>query len=78
LRKKKLVPKDPFLGYKMSRRDVQKEFLIDEESESISNKKLKTERLTLMRDISLFSCYAGLAYADVKKLKRINKKGSTG
>jgi site-specific recombinase XerD len=68
--KKSWLPKDPFLGYKMSRREVQKEFLIDEELESIANKKFKTERLTLVRDIFLFSCYTGLAYADVKKLKR--------
>ncbi|HEY4936534.1 MAG TPA: site-specific integrase, partial [Puia sp.] len=29
-----------------------------------------TERLTLVRDIFLFSCYTGLAYIDVQKLKR--------
>ena len=57
------------MGYKMSRRDVQKDFLIDEELKAITNKKFRTERLTLVRDIFLFSCYTGLSYADVKKLK---------
>ena len=33
-------------------------------------KEFPTERLTLVRDIFLFSCYTGLAYADVKKLMR--------
>ncbi len=68
--KRNWLPKDPFLGYKMSRRDVQKDFLIDEELQAIANKQFVTERLTLVRDIFLFSCYTGLAYADVKKLKR--------
>ncbi len=63
------LPKDPFQGYKMSRRDVQRDFLTDEELEAIANRQFATERLTLVRDIFLFSCYTGLAYADVKKLK---------
>lgn len=68
--KRSWLPKDPFFGYKMSRRSVQKDFLIDEELTAIANKQFRTERLTLVRDIFLFSCYTGLAYADVKKLKR--------
>ena len=54
----------------MSRRDVQKAFLIDEELEALTAKRLISDRLTLVRDIFLFSCYTGLAYADVYKLKR--------
>ena len=68
--KRNWLLKDPFLGYRMSRREVQKDFLIDEELQAISNKQFKTERLNLVRNIFLFSCYTGLAYADVKKLKR--------
>jgi integrase len=68
--RRRWLPSDPFLGYKMSRRDVQKDFLIDQELEAIAKKEFLTERLTLVRDIFLFSCYTGLAYADVKKLKR--------
>jgi site-specific recombinase XerD len=68
--KRGLLSKDPFLGYKMSRRDVQKDFLIDQELEAITVKEFLTERLTMVRDIFLFSCYTGLAYADVKRLKR--------
>ena len=33
-------------------------------------KTLVNNRIYLVRDIFLFSCYTGLAYADVKKLKR--------
>ncbi|HJS53674.1 MAG TPA: site-specific integrase, partial [Chitinophagaceae bacterium] len=63
------LPKDPFMGYKMSRKEVVKEFLVDHELKAIENKRFLTERLTLVRDIFLFSCYTGLAYADVKKLR---------
>ncbi|HUC79295.1 MAG TPA: site-specific integrase [Flavisolibacter sp.] len=68
--KRNWLLKDPFIGYKMSRREVQKDFLVDEELEAIAKKQFKSERLDLVRNIFLFSCYTGLAYADVKKLKR--------
>jgi site-specific recombinase XerD len=62
--------KDPFLGYKMSKREVVREILSEEEIDIISAKTFAVERLTVIRDLFLFSCYTGLAYADVKKLKR--------
>ena len=68
--KRAWLPKDPFLGYKMARRDVQKDFLIEEELQAIAKKVFRSQRLDLVRNIFLFSCYTGLAYADVKKLKR--------
>jgi hypothetical protein len=37
--------------------------------EVIVTKKFPSERLTNVRDLFLFSCYTGLAYADVKKLR---------
>lgn len=67
--KRNWLAKDPFLGYNMSRRDVQKEFLIDEELQALTYKTFVSERLTIVRDIFLFSGYTGLAYADVNKLK---------
>lgn len=64
------LQKDPFIGYKLTRKDVIKEFLVSEELEAVASKQFATERLTIVRDIFLFSCYTGLAYADVQKLKR--------
>lgn len=40
------------------------------ELDSISEKRFVSERLNQVRDVFLFSCYTGLAYADVNKLKR--------
>lgn len=64
------LPRDPFLGYKLPKREVERDFLIDEELQAIIDKQFASERLSLVRDIFVFSCYTGLAYADVKKLKR--------
>jgi len=68
--KRDWLQKDPFLGYKLTRKEVNKEFLVTEELETITAKKFASERLAVVRDIFLFSCYTGLAYADVQKLKR--------
>jgi site-specific recombinase XerD len=67
--KRSLISKDPFLGYPLIRKPVDTEFLVEEELNAIIKKKFLTERLNLVKDIFLFSCFTGLAYADVKKLK---------
>lgn len=68
--KKGWLIKDPFMGYNMGLREVHRQALSEEEIQRISIKIFPTERLTLVRDIFLFSCYTGLAYIDVQKLKR--------
>jgi site-specific recombinase XerD len=64
------LQRDPFLGYKMSKREVVREVLSQDEINRIVAKAFPTNRLGIIRDIFLFSCYTGLAYADVKKLRR--------
>jgi site-specific recombinase XerD len=64
------LDKDPFLGFKMTQREVERVALTENELETITGKTLSIERLAIVRDIFLFSCYSGLAYADVKKLKK--------
>ncbi len=63
------LQKDPFAGFKLTRREVQRPFLTESELQEIGFKQFPTERLTFVRDIFLFSCFTGLAYAAVKKLK---------
>ncbi len=62
--------KDPFLGYKMTKREVERDFLSTDDLQAIADKQFEMERVSQVRDIFLFSCFTGLAYADVKKLKR--------
>jgi site-specific recombinase XerD len=62
--------RDPFIAYKMTIREVDRNALTSIEMQAISNKEFDNERLDQVRDIFLFCCYTGLAYADVFKLKR--------
>jgi site-specific recombinase XerD len=64
------LDKDPFAKYKPKVKEVKRDFLNTEELETMANKQLVSDRVSQVRDIFLFSCYTGLAYADVKKLKR--------
>ena len=61
--------RDPFVGYKCTLREVKRDFLTQEELDRIISKHFPTERLRIVRDIFVFCCYTGLAYADVYKLK---------
>jgi integrase len=64
------LQRDPFFGYKMVKKEVIREFLSEEEIAAVFSKVFPTERLNLVKDIFIFSCYTGLAYADIEKLKR--------
>lgn len=61
---------NPFLNYKNKIKTVDRVYLTTEELEEMSVKDMATDRLTQVRDIFLFCCFTGLAYADVKKLRR--------
>lgn len=54
----------------MAKREVEGTALTEYELIAIANKQFAVERLAIVRDIFLFSCFSGLAYADVQKLKR--------
>jgi len=61
---------DPFQDYKLSLKETDRPYLTEMELDSIKDKHFKNIRLDQVKDIFLFSCYTGLAYADVKKLNR--------
>lgn len=64
------LDRDPFVGFKMTKREVERPFLVDEELTRIINHDFAMPRVRQVRDIFIFCCYTGLAYADVKKLTR--------
>ena len=64
------LQRDPFLGFKMTKREVERTALTQLELDNMYEKQFQAERLNIVKDIFLFSCYTGLAYADVKKLKQ--------
>ena len=66
------IQKNPFINYKSKVVEVERAFLSQEEIETMFHKTFATDRLNLVKDIFIFSCFTGLAYADVKKLSRKN------
>ncbi|TRX43061.1 site-specific integrase [Flavobacterium restrictum] len=66
------LDKDPFVNYKVKIREVEREFLSQEEIQTIYEKVFVTERLNQVKDIFVFACFTGLAYIDVKQLTLLN------
>ena len=66
------IDRNPFANYKSKIKEVEREFLVEEEIQLIIAKIFPTQRLRLVRDIFIFSCYTGLAYIDVKNLTKNN------
>lgn len=68
-RKYKWITTDPFFGHILKSKAVHREYLTADELQKITEKQFTTARLSQVRDFFLFSCYTGLSYADVQKLK---------
>ena len=66
------LDKDPFVNYKAKIREVEREFLSQDEIQTIYEKVFVTERLNQIKDIFVFACFTGLAYIDVKQLTLSN------
>lgn len=64
------ISKDPFYNRKIRIKPVNREFLSEEDIQKMIKKELYTPRLDQVRDIFIFCCFTGLAYADVKKLSK--------
>ena len=64
------ISKDPFFNWKAKLKTVDREFLSKEEIQAMVEKEFSIPRLELVKDIFIFSCFTGLAYADVKKLSK--------
>lgn len=60
--------KNSFASIKHSIREVKREFLTFEVLARMVEKRFSIRRLDEVRDIFVFSCYTGYAYADVLKL----------
>jgi len=62
------LTKDPFAKYKQHFDKVERFYLTKEELSAIEKKKFTIERLQVVKDLFLFSCYTGLAYIDTMNL----------
>lgn len=65
-----LVKMAPFSKFKISFKATERDFLTQTELDRLTATELPTSKLREIRDLYLFSCFTGLAYCDVKKLKK--------
>lgn len=63
------LDKDPFYNFKLRPKKIDKEFLSKDEIIKLIQADFSIPRLAQVRDVFIFSCYTGLAYVDVAKLK---------
>lgn len=61
--------KDPFIHYKMTFQKYDRIYLNQYELETLESTDFKNAKLNKVRDLFIFSCYTGLAYADIKILR---------
>jgi site-specific recombinase XerD len=64
---------DPYLRFKIKGAGTSdRKYLSQEDLAQIENKVFETERLNVVRDLFIFSCYTGVAWGDICKLTRDN------
>lgn len=66
------IEKDPFINFRMKIEKKEREFLTSEELKSIEDLTSNIERLIVVRDLFIFSCYTGISYSDIIKLTSDN------
>ncbi len=73
------IKMDPFRDVKYRFEDVETVYLDDNDLANLINKKIDIPRIDQVRDIFLFCCFTGLAFSDIKALRKENLiKGMDG
>ena len=62
------INKDPFQKFTSKLKEIERGFLTQDELNTIEKKKISIPRIAVVKDIFVFACYTGLAYAEVAKL----------
>jgi len=66
------LDRDPFVNFKMKIEKKEREFLTSEELNSIEDFNSSIERLVVVKDLFVFSCYTGISYGDIVELTSNN------
>lgn len=66
------MKRDPFFGLRFKAEEVNVDFLSIDELDRIRHKQIDVPRLEKVRDIFVFCCFTGLAFADVSQLTSEN------
>ena len=67
--KKGLIRQNPFEDYKITMEETDRSYLLKEDVESLMLLKPSKSKYELVKDLFIFSCFTGLSYIDIKKLK---------
>lgn len=62
--------KDPFVGISLTMKEVDRPYLTEAELKNLMEFTSEIDRLVKVRDFFVFSCYTGLAYIDLYKLRK--------
>lgn len=65
-----IILTNPFSTYRIKKEESQKQYLNRQEIIRIMNKQLDIPRLASIRDIFIFSCFTGIAYSDICRLRK--------
>lgn len=63
-----LIARNPFADYHPKKTTKERGYLIESELQALMNHKFEFEGYNKVRDIFVFSCFTGMAHADVKSL----------
>lgn len=67
--KNKMIQENPFMGFTISRKQKDVEFLTQDEVNRIRKTSMPTEQLEKIKDLFLFQCYTALSHCDMAALK---------
>lgn len=70
--KKGIIKQNPFEDYEISMQEIDRSYLLKENVEKLMLLKLSKPKYELVKDLFIFSCFTGLSYIDIKKLKWSN------
>lgn len=67
-----LIRRNPFEDYEISMKENDRSYLLKEHVETLLFHTPTKEKYELVKDLFIFSCFTGLSYIDIKKLKKSN------
>ncbi|ADQ15936.1 integrase family protein [Leadbetterella byssophila DSM 17132] len=70
--KKGLIRQNPFEDYEISMEETDRSYLLKEDVERLMLLKPSKSKYELVKDLFIFSCFTGLSYIDIQKLKWSN------
>lgn len=66
------IKSNPFINFSVKTTLRDRVFLSEDELETMIKKEISLERISIVRDIFIFSCYTGLSYVDIANLTSQN------